>query len=105
MNQAKDILNKLGYETFKLPKHMSYDTLSYFVNKIKVPLLLDLELGEHAYGHAIGILPIDDTLIIIEGSTSLMTPIEFSKKNVDYVCGGNFQPLAKNHLLLCRVEN
>ena len=58
MSTMKDDLRRMGYSVINLPKRMNFDTLSRFVNMIRVPLLLDLDLLDTQFLHVIAAIPI-----------------------------------------------
>ena len=92
MTNLKQILRGNGYQLFALSKNMSFDVLSKFIEEVRLPLIVDLEVPVDKINtvlHVIGIVPNpeNDGALIVEGGISTMSPIVYSKQNLDYVCG------------------
>ena len=92
----KNILIELGYNVVDLPRDMDYEQLTTLVTKLRLPMLLslDLDFGEASYGHVIGVCPhkSDDgvkTFRIIDGAHPDMCPFEYTLKNLSWCCGGD----------------
>ena len=92
MDAMKETLRSQGYHIFNLPKMMNYEKLEKCVATVKIPMVVNLVLNTDPVdpvNHVIGITPNPKdgaTSMIIEGALTSMSPIAFSRENINYVC-------------------